>query len=1256
MAIDLLGNVNVVIPDPFGVFPLTPDYPVAKHIEPMIIVHRFKSANAKIEQRFKLGRGTVVWNLAFQQLTQTDLEALRTFWRDHEGSYAPFTFAEPWEDGTVNYRQAVFADQPISFEQLRDWITAGTLTLIEWPTNWPNYYVNQVNDRYPSGIVEDILTWQVQELVPVIVIQPVDRTYPPLYISNQKCNVIRNSVPVLYHARLITHSGIGQTVGGSSDFVRFTFGNADRAMTQVANQVDLFMADVSFGLIHVQTQTLIEIWKGQIDNYRPASDTEFQIECVDGAYDLGQQYPMRRTAPLCGKKYNDAASGCPWSTVSGGLDLVHFPAALTSECDRGYETPNGCLAHQMKHYFGGMQIDPQTVRVKNNDTGWFGLGRAWMTSTSIVSDSAMGQPLPKIITDVPIPVPCLMIAGRDESDFYEAVGMVGEGPLAYGRGTYDNAGNRRMHTLDGQPNHGDPGPLGLREVMGTDPAGPSDYFSLDQVGDQTGGDWRKVFAGASTYLDNFAGGVGFLVIRRADEKGFQLTTLDEHAMVAIVADGLYGPSWIAPGIRVPVNLTNPVWLAVTVWLEARGLLQAPIADQERVLDLPSLITAAGICKEVVPKLIGSGTETQFTFRGIIRDIKSMKDWLQEILNNCLGEWLISNGKLKVVIRQDSAAEASFGDGNIVYGTLMLGPIRPSFNRMTVNFANSDYEFVADSLQIRDNTNIDFTRRTRDGYMNLAGAASKSQAGRIGSVRLREELGGINQEEWRRAREGTFKTTVLALGMELMRGLSIVNEDVPGGSGVFRCTGWTLNPDMSIDMAVRTTTDSMYDLVTGPKAVDVPPNEVPVEFYPYPLRSAWCPNHESYGEDDQYFMKDQLTFGLAYAYRDQADTGKQALVLVTGDFAVNDPLPTTVPPTIRSQSASNAGGQLNAARNFFAQVCARNAAGRFSPPSNIRRIHIEGGGITGQFTVGDIVWPGGNWVSAVLFVGTDERVMCAQVEVIDSSGNLPTSFTFPGPWKPATYNAPSPVHRNVRVKVKRVEHGGVIGTQVTAVDVAAGTITLGGLAGQSDDWMGRVLSIIARQDNGSVPPTNFAIEEHDPPTGVMKLYPPPVDGEVSVGDLVYIRCLITDFSPFTIGDARFINDVYPDGLVPDEEVGMLIRAITGGRPHQLRTILSHTQTVYTVDKPWDFQPDYFIVEAPGWDYQSDGSQIKVPLIDLAQTIECTVTNFVNQPILVGAFLVDRNENETDEQFAVIRDGYIFGEQGDAGGLSGTIAYA
>ena len=47
-------------------------------------------------------------------------------------------------------------------------------------------------------------------------------------------------------------------------------------------------------------------------------------------------------------------------------------------------------------------------------------------------------------------------------------------------------------------------------------------------------------------------------------------------------------------------------------------------------------------------------------------------------------------------------------------------------------------------------------------------------------------------------------------------------------GEFRVVSWRLNKDFSIDMQGRTTTDSMYDLVAGPKPADVEPTPVPEE--------------------------------------------------------------------------------------------------------------------------------------------------------------------------------------------------------------------------------------------------------------------------------------------------------------------------------------------------------------------------------------------------------------------------------------------
>jgi hypothetical protein len=113
-------------------------------------------------------------------------------------------------------------------------------------------------------------------------------------------------------------------------------------------------------------------------------------------------------------------------------------------------------------------------------------------------------------------------------------------------------------------------------------------------------------------------------------------------------------------------------------------------------------------------------------------------------------------------------------------------------------------------------------------VNLSGTCTKSQAARIISIRLREELGGTSIAEWKAARQLVFRTTVLALNTEPGMVCSMTHPDMPGGLGEFRVSSWKLNKDYSIDIQGRTTTDSMYDLVAGPKPADVAATPVPDE--------------------------------------------------------------------------------------------------------------------------------------------------------------------------------------------------------------------------------------------------------------------------------------------------------------------------------------------------------------------------------------------------------------------------------------------
>lgn len=822
---DYIGNIAVPEILPSGVFPIVPDYPHGRAHAPEVVVHQFGSGNAKIEQRFLLGTGAKRFTVRKAWLRDSDRIAVRNFWESKYGPYGAFTYNAPNDDGlgTTAYT-CRFANEPLSWEMLTDAVCSLGVTLIEIPSSSPTYPPNQTVTRFPPQALKDALLSQVQQIIPLIKIQPLQSGYPAIYVSDRRCTVGSQ----FYQARLLEFDGISQGMGNEADEAQFAFGNADRAMRDLANDVDLYRAALEFSLFHVGTGIKLDLWKGEIVNWACDAGPEFRVTAADGLYELNLPYPTRKISRTCWKPFNSV--GCPFATA-GALDLVHFPNADASKCDKGYETANGCLAHGMKRHYGGILAEPQSVRIKDNSTGTWGFGRSPLTSVSLVADSIYDQVLPEIYTDSNMPVNCKIAAGRDESDFYEALGIVGEGPLvAFGSG----------HKLDGQYHHGYPGSFGLRQVLGSDPAGAQDWFSLDQSGDQTGGNWRKVFSGNSTYKDTFAAGTAFLVIRRSDAKGLQLSRPGEHQMEAVVAQGMKGWVWTSPGVRIwGPPLTNPVWIAVNMLLRARGIRLGEFATAqqldlaETLFDVDAAIAAASICDEQVTKLVGTGTETQFKFRGVIQEEKPLRDWLQEVLMNCLGYYTFAFGKLKIGVRVNSSAVEAFTEGNILFRSLQLAPLRPSFNHLTANFADEDFEFVANSVAVYD---IDHASLIGGGAgplflkstVNLAGSSSKSQASRIVAVRLREELGGITLDEWKRARQLAFRTTVLALNTEPGMVCSMTHPDMPGGSGEFRVTGWRLNRDYSIDIQGRTATDSMYDLVSGPKPADVVPDQVPEE--------------------------------------------------------------------------------------------------------------------------------------------------------------------------------------------------------------------------------------------------------------------------------------------------------------------------------------------------------------------------------------------------------------------------------------------
>jgi hypothetical protein len=1231
---DQIGRIFVPEILVSGTFPIVPDYPYGRAISPEVTIHQFGSGDAKIEQRFLLGNGARRFTVRKAWLSDSDRRALRDFWEQKYGPYGAFTFNAPHDDGLgTSAYTCRFANEPLSWEMVTNAICSLGVTLVEIPTTEPSYGLNAVETRFPGSALTAALLSQVQEVIPLVRLQPLESGYPAIYLSDRRCTIGGQ----LYQARLLEFDGISQSVGNEADEANFTFGNADRVMRDLANDVDLFRAEIGFSLFHVATGIKLDLWKGDIVNWGMDSGPEFHVTAADGLYELNLPYPPRRISRTCWKQFNDG-QGCPF-TSQGAMDYGHFPSADPTTCDKGYETPNGCLAHGMKRYYGGILAEPQGVRIKDNSTGIWGFGRSTITSVSLVAESIYDQVVPEIYTDSDMPVNCKIAAGRDESDFYIALGIVGEGPLgAYGVG----------HKLDEQYHHGYPGSFGLRQVLGSDPAGAQDWLSLDQSGNTTGGDWRRVFSGNSTYKDNFAAGTAFLVIRRSDTKGLQLSRPGDHTMQAIVAQGLRGWVWTAPGARSWQVLTNPVWIVINMLLRARGLRFADASASEQYFDVDAAVAAASISDQQVAKLFGSGTETQFKFRGVLQEEKPLRDWAQEVLMNCLGYYTFAFGKLKLGVRVNSSVVEAFTLGNILFQSLQLSPLKPSFNYLAANFADEEFEFANNSITLYD---IDHAKLIGGAAsplflkanINLAGTANKSQAARIITTRLREELGGTSLAEWKAARQVAFRTTVLALNVEPGMVCSMTHPDMPAGHGEFRVVTWRLNKDFSIEIQGRTTTDSMYNLVAGPKPADVPASPFPRSFRDLLPRPpfGWMPYHVAPLANDPIFDPTEWGFGLKPKYETAADGTAMASLIVSGKLPVNVFSSIRAPILSKTVTSQPTNGSIKGGRTYYLLVCAKDASGGFSESSEIVKVDIPTGTDTNTITVTVEAWPDGAPGGYSVFAGENRDRLSWQQDGADA----PSQITIAGPLNVAAWGVPDGEFDRLRLRAKKIFHSGVFGAQVGGV--TANTIQVAGGNFTVNQWAGYVVSIVALYNSTDpLPILNYRVASNDADTLTLETGHDPLADGVKLGDVLIMRHRPTIVSANTIGDPNTHNCFYPDGAT-DDESGRLIRIIAGRGRGQVRKVVSNTTTTWTIEGEWDEFPDtssIFIVEEAKWEVRTESTPLDT--VDPLQNMDFAVRvdNLVRETVLVQAVGVDGGAHESIDADSPVREIYLFGGPG------------
>ncbi len=1265
-----LGPVPIPDPPTIAPFPngpggsLRPDFGTGIDYNPAVAVHTFDQPGLKTEQRYLLApQGARRFKFAKHHLSCTQYDDLRAHFMQAQGGYAQFPFTV-WTPGlghgipgatlpayTTETVMARYENPNISFDYMAALLVNGPgLTFLEVPQTEPQYVSAKRVNRFPDLTLGQALQDQFQEIIPLFALVPRETPAAAVYFSNQRCKIDAQS----YLPRLLEWSGISQSLGENSDSISCTLGNADGIWQSYVNQVNLYAASLQVSLYHVGSRYILDLWKGSVLNWSFDTSGRFQLSAADGVFNLSLAYPSRKVQRTCWKVYQ--GRWCP-STSS------------LPDCPKDYDA---CVARGVPHSFGGLVVPQQAVHIADTSTGVFGFGRSRMTSVTVVEDTVYQRPLQEIYTDEPMSVTADVAAGRDESDYYSALGIVGEGPIS------DFNNNLILQTLDGQPPHDPLNFGGWRPFTGTDPSGPDDFVGISQAKPFT---WDWIYGDGTPYVpphSTYAGGIAMAEIRRTDPKGLQLSAVADHNMVVNVTGGIGGWVWNGVGSRTWLNsLHNCVWVTVNVYLRGIGLrvdpsneAMVPPSVMEQYVDVEQAGIAAALCDSVVPKLIGTGTELQFPFRGVLKEQKPLRDWMREILNCCLGYFTFVNGKLWIGIRSNSSVLTpnAFHRETILFKSLTAAPLQPQFNWLVGNFGDEEFGWQLNNVTLYDIDHASFigtpdSPQYLTNTMSFAGVSNKSQCARILITRLREEIGGLKNgagphgdgtaiDEQFNARNFQFRTSALALGTGLGDIISVTHDAMPNGGYVEgRVVRWNFNPDFSIDIQATSTVDDMYDVVSGPKPADVSaPPPLPETLQP-PTGLAWMPNEVAPAIGDPVYPSWERSFDLWQEYEISRDGVWVPTIWVQGEMPVNL-FATLAQPRI-TEIEVLPGGSLNGPMTFYAAVTQRTDSGAPAVPSNLTAVYLPAAAVNRKVVLTVTPTTDPLLTGYDVWAGRDRRRMALQT---GGAGNPPGTIELSGPIRDLTQGMPDGSAAGLRIAAKHVWHAGVAGVLVNRV-IGANQIVCNDFLGSADNWVNQII-FVCSNTSGDVPLWNFRITAFDPVTATLTVSPNATG--VLPGDVLIVYAAPTALEsglPAGWTAANCISNSYwnnsvnrqqfpgSSGLVPGKETGRIVRILRGTGAGQWRFVTGNTTLTHQVAPAWQVLPDHtslYIVEDPDWPSVSPTSQLIVGHTGVVSALHLEVPNLTEEVALVGGFLVDAEGKQTADEVAVFRMIYVFGQ--------------
>jgi hypothetical protein len=730
-----------------------------------------------------------------------------------------------------------------------------------------------------------------------------------------------------------------------------------------------------------------------------------------------------------------------------------------------------------------------------------------------------------------------------------------------------------------------------------------------------------------------------------------------------------------PKIRVYTDVStysqtyseNPVWIIMDLltWL---GISYAE-------LELQTFIDAAAICSASISytdQYGATSSHARYSCSLVLRQRRSAADVIRGVRQGC-GAVLVPNsstGKLQIFIEGTLASQqpsavagsnyntaitskslsGSATNGYVAYDfTKFLGGRQTSFkvqtpplsaapNRVSFQFANSERDWTQDSISVMDTEAVTRAGQEVAEQIEADGINNLDQAKRIAARRLgrnlygnaRGDAGGTEIYTW----TDSFRTVRCRVG-QIVRAsnahygisniLIRVTQMRPSTNfETVQITGHRHDDDWYIDT---------YGQAADPETALHPRDRLARAAYP------WGPTAIAPASGDPMFAVSDQTFTLAEGHETAADGTIITKLYISGAWPVN--LFSGTPPSVGRQgtTSSTGGAILGSGRTYWAAVVALDAFGAPSAPSTLCQIVVTNASTANTVTIPILGWPD-SAAGYIAYLGSSPQLL---TEHASASGSTPTSIIITS-FQQRSKGMPDPEFDRMRVKVKRVAHSGVWGQPVDAV--AAGTLEVTGAGWTVNQWAGYDVSFLGKVAGGDMAVLNYSVVSNT--ADVLTVTPDP-DGDVAVGDAIIMRSKPTvgsDGGGNYLSDALWQNTLENSGggLAVDEEVGRLLRIISGPGAGQTYRIISNTATKVYIEGDWLSTPtsaSRYIIEEPDWQVIQTSDSLNNADLDAVLYLEVEVSNYRQRVVLVQPVALDGGMNESIDVYNPVREIYVFG---------------